>query len=55
MTAVSFLAMAGGLFVLGLMPLPKDKQMALASQAAGGVLFTGGLLGLFWSMVPALA
>ncbi|MFM5908242.1 MAG: hypothetical protein ACKOPO_11770 [Novosphingobium sp.] len=55
MTGISFLAMAGGLFVLGLMPLPKDRQVALASQAAGGVLFAGGLLGLFWTMVPALA
>lgn len=55
MTAMNFLAMAGGLFVLGMMPLPKDRQVALAAQCAGGVLFAGGLIGLVWSLAPPLA
>ncbi|WP_158241446.1 hypothetical protein [Novosphingobium sp. TH158] len=55
MTGISFLAMAGGLVVLGLMPLPKDKQLAKASQGAGAALFAGGLLGVLWEIVPAVA
>ena len=55
MTGICFLAMAGGLFVLGLMPHPKDKQLALAAQCGGGVLFATGLLGLAWTLAPPLA
>ncbi len=55
MTAMSFLAMAGGLFMLGMMQQPKDRQVALAAQCAGGLLFAGGLIGLVWSLTPPLA
>ncbi|MFM6932261.1 MAG: hypothetical protein ACKOUT_08465 [Novosphingobium sp.] len=55
MTGLSFIAMAGGLFVLGMMPLPKDRQVALAAQCAGGVLFAAGMMGLVWSLTPPLA
>ena len=55
MTGISFLAMAGGLFVLGLMPQPKDKQIALAAQCGGGLLFAVGLMGLAWMLAPPLA
>ncbi|MCW1403523.1 hypothetical protein OKA06_14830 [Novosphingobium sp. MW5] len=55
MTGLSVLAMAGGLFVLGMMPQPKNKQMALAAQCGGGMLFALGLLGIAWSLAPPLA
>lgn len=55
MTGLSILAMAGGLFVLGMMNQPKDRQLALAAQCAGGLLFAGGLLGVAWSLAPPLA
>lgn len=55
MTGLSVIAMAGGLFVLGLMPQPKNKQIALAAQCGGGMLFAFGLFGLAWTLAPPLA
>lgn len=55
MTGIFVLAMAGGLFVLGMMPQPKDRQLARAAQCGGGVLFAIGLIGVAWSLAPPLA
>lgn len=55
MTLYSALAMAGGLAILGYLPLPKDKALARSSQGAGAVLFAGGLIGMIWGLLPPMA
>lgn len=55
MTLFSVLAMAGGLAILGLLPLPKNKRAALSSQSAGAALFGIGIVGLIYALMPQVA